>query len=504
MMNTQRVTAGKTLSKADAEGPPQGTPSPPTCQDGPVSQLTASDLSVPGGIVLTGTTLAVLFLALVVATVTLLLFVSGSASAVPTGMGCVITVLFLMVRARGRANAELVERNSELAGALGKSERRRREAEKVFMEREWTVKELQSGLKSAQLKIAGLLLERQVLSVRSETALVGTEQSPEYRRDPIPIPPNGQEAFSPVLDVGRIYNITVEGTCALIEQGSLATDKIIGYADAFYRTDNRGAFSDSHEWLLVDGHPLVALVRKGVAKIGEHDREVHRHNFQIKGSGQKVGISLRPYWGQKIIGATPNTLTLTSEMLPEGTPWRGTACENNRSVRALEAELELLRVRAHCESHFLDPAFQSEFANREREKIIQTLKPEWQDQYAKFMRKRPLKKLAEEKAPEVIEWFEARVKIVQLAERLAVAPAPERIEPTVEDARALVLSKRGDLLDEKIALMELKGQKLAKLNEAKNALPIDEDDKQRLSHLVSDSIFEEGEEHDHGKNGHTL
>ena len=133
--------------------------------------------------------------------------------------------------------------------------------------------------------------------------------------------------------------------------------------------------------------------------MGERDREVHRHTFQIKGWGQKVGISLRPYRGQKIIGTTPSTLTLTIEMLPEGTPWPEAACENNRNFRALEAELETLRLQAHCESHFLDPAFQSEFANREREKIIQTLKSGWQDLYARFMRKRPLKELVKDVPP---------------------------------------------------------------------------------------------------------
>ena len=500
MADTRRATAGSTWSKADPEVPLQSRTSALTCQDGSALKSTASDLSAPVGIVLTGTTVALLFLALVAAIVTLFLFIDHSAFAVPSGMGVAITVLFVVVRVRGRANAELVEKNSALVSALGKSERRRREAEKAFMEREGTVKELQSALKSAQAKITGLLLEKQVLLVRSKTALVAQEKSPEYRPNLISLPADGQEAFSPVLDSGRVYNITIEGMCELLSKGFLGDKSPAGRADAFYRTDDQGAFGDSHEWLRVDGDPLGELVRKGVAKMGVQDREVHRHTFQIKGSGQKVGISLRPYWGQKIIGTTPSNLMLTIEMLPEGTPWPRTACENNRSLRALKAELESLRVRAHCESHFLDPAFQSEFANRERAKIIQTLKSDWQHLYAKFMRKRSLKKLAEEKAPEIIEWLEARVKIVQLAERLAVAPPPERIE----DERALAISKRGDRLDEQIALMELKGKKVAKAKTVADALPLEEDEKEMLKTDTIRAILETEEENKHGKNGDTV
>jgi hypothetical protein len=504
-MNTRRTTTGSNQEAGFAGEPPHSRASPPVCQDRSASKSTASDLSATGGIVLTGTSIAVLFLALIAAIATLCLLPTGSEFAIPTGMGAAIAVLFVVVGVRGRAKAELVEKNAALANALGKSEQRRRDAEKVFMEREWAVKELQSALRSAQGKITELELDKKVRVVRSVSALVGKEQSPKDRQNVISLPPNGKESFSPVLKSGRVYNVTIEGTCGLLSEGLWASKRPAGRADAFYRTDDRGAFGASHEWLRVDGDSLDELVRKGVAKLGVRDREVHRHSFRIKGSGQKVGISLRPYLREQIVGADPSNLTLSIELLPDGTPWPATVGGKNRSLRALNTELESLRLQAHCESHFLDPAFQSEFANRERAKIIQTLKSDWQNQYAKFMRKRPLKELAEEKAPEVIEWFEARVNIVQLAERLAVAPPRiEEPKPTAEDARALVLSKHADCLDDQIALMELKGQKLAQLNEAANALPIDEDEKQRLSQQVAESIFEEGEEPDHGKNGDTL
>jgi len=391
----------------------------------------------------------------------------------------------------------------------------------------------------------------------------------ERRKFSFKLTPHGREVFLRELDPERVYQITFEGVCRYaIDIGWIFTSYERKSADALYHADLWGDFREAHHWLTLDNITIRHLIESAAPEaMPREDRELHRYSFRIEGSSRKLALRFS-ITSKKSVHKLKGSLRVTVELLPEGTPsplaarqamqaaeetarlksgaeqkrvkeaarlereaQQKRATLKNRlaqiresldrkiaeerakhakevaAVAALEAKLEPLKFQAHWDSHLLDPTFQEAFVKRESGNILKTLKTDWQCGYAQFMRNVPLRKLAEENAPEVIQWLEARVKIVQLAERLAVAPLPESIEelkPTVEDARALVLSKHEDHLDEQIALMQLKGQKLAKLNEAANALPIDEDEKQRLSQQVSESIFEEGEEHDHGKNGHTL
>src|SRR5439155_6332090 len=81
------------------------------------------------------------------------------------------------------------------------------------------------------------------------------------------------------------------------------------------------------------------------------------------------------------------------------------------------------------ETYFLDPAFQERFARHHLNDIVTRLKDEWAGEYDEFMQKPGLESYAELSMPYVLKWFEARIKMVQLAECMnmdALPPAPEK------------------------------------------------------------------------------
>jgi hypothetical protein len=165
---------------------------------------------------------------------------------------------------------------------------------------------------------------------------------------------------------------------------------------------------------------------------------------------------------------------------------------------ALESKLESLRIQAHWDGHFLDQAFQLAFAKQIPENTLKTLKAEWRQEYAEFMRNVPLTKLAEEKAPKVIEWYEAQVRIIQLAEQWAVVRAAR------EKKQGLMLDKEATQIDETIARAKLRAKKIVKAKSAMDTVPLDDDEKEFLKGELVRGILEAGEENQHGKNGDTL
>jgi hypothetical protein len=414
----------------------------------------------------------------------------------------IIVVLLAIVLARGRAKKRLTEKNRELDAARRQSERKAKESEATLKQSKEKIKELEED-------IARLTAPRPKEPLCEDGAKVR-----------LAIPPDGREVFFPPLDPHRVYQITMEGICGFSEYKGWSSRDV--RADALHHTDEVGNFVIPHDWLRLGYVPVKWFYDASPAEtVAEADREAHRYSFRIDGDAQK--ISVRFHVADKRLRSQPKgALWLMVEVLPDGTPSPRAARQREEPDRAAAAlktrlekektalvnELARLQRRVHLESHFLDPVFQQDFAKRGREKILRTLKRQWEVQYDQIMHDPCLKKLAEERAPEVIQLAEARLNIVQLAERFAVAPQfPKKIEELkqgIENERALALSKRADRFDEEIALMKLKGQKLAEVTEAADALPVDDDEKQRLRQQVLESILEEGEEHEHGENGDTL
>jgi hypothetical protein len=285
------------------------------------------------------------------------------------------------------------------------------------------------------------------------------------------------------------------------------------------RTDKRGNFRECHDFLKLDGKPIRHFLN-GVPPetMVEVDRKAHRYSFRIDGTVTRISATL--HVAIKHLQSDPSgSLAFTIWLLPEGTPSPAAAARREEAARqeaaeaeqvakensALRAKLESLRCLARFENHFLDPKFQEDFAKHNPTAILQTKRPEWQKQYAQFMEDASLKSLAEAQAPEVIQWFEARVKIAQLAERMMVAP-PENQKPKnklkVHEVRQLIVHREAVQVDDKIARAKLKGEKIAQAKTEMDALPLDDDEKERLKAELVQKIFEEGEEH--GKDGVTL
>jgi len=114
-----------------------------------------------------------------------------------------------------------------------------------------------------------------------------------------------------------------------------------------------------------------------------------------------------------------------------------------------------------------------------------------------------LRKLVEAEAPDVLAWFDARVKIVQLAERFAVAPPPApKVEPpkprkNAEQVRAMKLRREAVQTDDQIALAKQKAEKLLKAKEELGAVPLEPEERERIETELTENILDSQEK----KNG---
>lgn len=350
---------------------PQSSAQAPLCQD------------EPDPIVISNGHVFFFVVAMLAAAVTV--FTTGTEYVLPIVMGFVIFALYVIASSRRQGNAELAKKNSSLVDAMEKSERRRREAEKTFMEREGTVKELKSALERANQRVAEL--EKYSQSLKNEAMRKQAEVE-------------ASAINSEKREKARLERLAAE------ENKKLAQD----------------------------------------------------------------------------------------------------AARKSAAISALLSKLESLRRDAHWETHYLDPTFQADFAKKNPEYVLSALKKKWRTEYDQFLLDEPLRKLADEKAPEVVEWYEARVKIVQLAERSAVGSTLEGVDKvTAESQRNLKFGKYTDQVEEKIALMGVRGGLLAELKDAQNKLPqsLDDEEKELLGQGIQKSLL--GLEEERGnENGDTL
>jgi len=370
--------------------------------------------------------------------------------------------------------------------------------------------------------------------------------------------PDGREEFLPELDPSRMYDVMIEGDCSYFRDvGIFWDDYRAGRADALYRTDDRGNFLEPHAWVWLDGRPLRQLYEKASPEImAREDRATHVYRFRIQGTATKLAFRFDCHADSRVSDPR-GVFAITVDVLPEGTPLPGAAArkaleesaamrlkqeaeeraaaekesrareearrehlaaaENaKRTERAkkerakrtvLESKLESLQREANWDTHLLDPGFQAEFAKHNPERVLTALKPKWQYEYDQFMQDRPLRVIAEKKAPEVMRWFEARMHIVQLAERFDIRPTQEAVvKPTAMDERAKRLGKYTERFDEEIAFMQLRGDIFAKLKDAQNKLPqsLNEEEKQLLGGRVEKSILGQEDEEGRMENEETL
>jgi hypothetical protein len=333
------------------------------------------------------------------------------------------------------------------------------------------------------------------------------------------VPTDKTEVFLPVLDPGRVYQITFEGACTFMESSGWFSERSAAL-DALYRTDEAGNFATKHGLVTLGNKPIRDYLSNAPreAEVME-DRQAHRYAFRVDGIAQRISVCLK-----ESLGPSDGRLTVQIDPLPEGTASPGAALRREREAQkaarhveqieaeraaheakrvAVQADLERLKRRIHVDSHYTDQKFQEDFAKHHRDKVQRILKKQWENEYERFVKNVPLKVLAEEQAPEVIQFFEARVKIVQLAERIEVTPTPPPKEITPEERRLVMVREKGKKVDDWIAATKLKGEKIAEAKAVIETIDVDEDEKDRLTNELVEEIFE-GEANHHGKGSVTL
>ena len=96
--------------------------------------------------------------------------------------------------------------------------------------------------------------------------------------------------------------------------------------------------------------------------------------------------------------------------------------------RKREEELSRLALEwatlAHLESNFLKPEYQQNFAAKHTSKILGTLNREWLEAYRCVLGDLELYAIIQDQHPHVLDFLEARLEVIRIAERLAVEPAP--------------------------------------------------------------------------------
>jgi hypothetical protein len=115
------------------------------------------------------------------------------------------------------------------------------------------------------------------------------------------------------------------------------------------------------------------------------------------------------------------------------TPTAALGLDTNERKR--EEELSRLALAwatlAHLESNFLKSEYQQNFAAKHTSKILGTLNREWLEAYRRVLGDPELYTIIQDQPPHVLDFLEARLEVIRIAERLAVEPAspPPAPEP---------------------------------------------------------------------------
>ena len=96
-------------------------------------------------------------------------------------------------------------------------------------------------------------------------------------------------------------------------------------------------------------------------------------------------------------------------------------CKRKEELNRLAFEWATL---AHLESNFLKPEYQRNFAAKHTSKILGTLNREWLEAYRRILGNPELYAIIQDQHPHVLDFLEARLEVIRIAERLAVEPAP--------------------------------------------------------------------------------
>jgi len=100
--------------------------------------------------------------------------------------------------------------------------------------------------------------------------------------------PDGREVFLPPLDPGRVYQVTVHGTCVYWEHWFIFVRPKTH--DALYEADDVGNFVNEHKWLSFDGRPLRDSWEFRASL--QEDRAAHKYTFPLCGTPERISAKL--------------------------------------------------------------------------------------------------------------------------------------------------------------------------------------------------------------------
>jgi len=271
---------------------------------------------------------------------------------------------------------------------------------------------------------------------------------------------DGREAFTPEpLSGGRIYRLTFSGVVSYTISRFFSSEE--RQADAAFSTDERNNFKRRYRGIEVDG----VTAQSGELDSWTEDRANHVYTCQIEGVGRHIPIRLEvPSDGY---GSPYEHLRVDVELLPEDTPsilqrrvelrrqeteaerakqeaegvaeqqrqeqqrQQAEEAERRKAEQKAEAEQKQraakifqLSLKVKAERNFLDSKFREHFVRAHHEQLVGPWKTEWTEEYAGLMANSELVKAIRVTSPEIIEWYERRIDMLVLAQRLAVAPPP--------------------------------------------------------------------------------
>jgi hypothetical protein len=266
----------------------------------------------------------------------------------------------------------------------------------------------------------------------------------------------GEEAFTPPLPEGML-KLVFSGACGL----KSATYTQWYGVDACYWTDKDLNYLKRHSSLMLDGKEFCD-------DPVESNRADHRYGFSYQWKGGRLGVLLKPPAQFYDIDTSTGVIALAVVWVgpAEGT---GEAEKRKHEQERIRKALELATT-AYLESNFLKEQFRENYAAKNMAKILHTYRDQWFKEYLELITDEPLYTLVQTEHPHVLEFFDSRFKVVQVAQRLAVEPDPQPVPEPPPQKKSPDEKRDADLSWFKVLTQDYRQRALAKLGEEQEFL----------------------------------
>lgn len=275
---------------------------------------------------------------------------------------------------------------------------------------------------------------------------------------------NAAEVFTPLpLEADRMYELSITGTYDYDWFGFFGSLIKRMSADASYYQDQSGSFTQPYEGLLVNSKRLHEL------DSWKENRALHVYLALLEGEGAHV--SMRLYCPRGRTEWRSGSIRVKLHRMPAGTQTtsaKEAAAEaakqaarqeeeqkkeqDRRQAKAaakraeeqaeeerIQAEaakrraelfkkVQALSIKVHQHRNWLDRKFCEEFVRQNQQRILESLKHIWEKEYQELVSDTGLFVAVRIHAPQVLDFYELRIDMVNFAERLAIMPLQTPVE----------------------------------------------------------------------------